>query len=291
MKTSKVQYRFRLMSLLFLPLLALASSCGSQTEKEPVVIERGFADLPESQVVHLSREDSIKWGLIPEHLLNPEMSGEEALASYQRNLKEAVASMENTLAAYRLHLAFLRAEIDSAAAQANEVEKFIDEMEKEYRAAIEKLNEDAIAATVPPVPMAEAANPAAQSAESGPKDGLYGIIEQQRAEVEANTAWFIVGTERTLARAGITESAKLALGAPRRLPVLKAEFDKTEMTMIRKDKRLYVPVFAAQATVLTSHPGDAYTWDCNEDGSIRYLVVKNPGRFWKESDCLVIVKK
>ena len=113
-----------------------------------------------------------------------------------------------------------------------------------------------------------------------------------RQIVDANRAWFIVGSYNELKEAGVVNKTGGFIGIGRKQGTvadmnteLFNEIDRTKVTTIAIGKK--------KAVVISQHPENSYELVADEeDASVTaYLRILNPSQFWKYTDYLVVSTK
>lgn len=105
--------------------------------------------------------------------------------------------------------------------------------------------------------------------------------QQQRLEEQIsrlNTAYFIAGTAKELKAQNILDKKTK----------INRDFNASAFTPIDITKINSIPVDTKNASLVTSHPSDSYTFN-REDKKIASLEITNPEKFWKASKYLVLV--
>ena len=102
-----------------------------------------------------------------------------------------------------------------------------------------------------------------------------------------NTAYYISGTYKELKELGIVdkEGGFIGIGANKELV---NNFDASAFTKVDIRKFKELPINAKSAKVITTHTSDSYTL-VEGDKTIEELVIENPDEFWKASKFLVVL--
>ena len=105
-------------------------------------------------------------------------------------------------------------------------------------------------------------------------------------QIEINTAYFAIGSEKSLIEDGLVnkEGGFLGFGKTSELDP-DATKDKFNEIDIRTTDRLIID--AEKVSLITEHPSNSYEI-VKEGDVVKYLDIKNPEKFWKISKYLVV---
>lgn len=106
--------------------------------------------------------------------------------------------------------------------------------------------------------------------------------EAKRMEAEANTVYYVIGTNKELKEHKILSGG----GLFRKTKTLAGNYDVSYFTRADRRTLTTIPLHSKKAKVMTSHPSDSYT--ISEQGGQKVLTITNPTRFWAVSNFLVV---
>ena len=106
--------------------------------------------------------------------------------------------------------------------------------------------------------------------------------EAKRMEAEANTVYYVIGTNKELKEHKILSGG----GLFRKTKTLAGNYDVSYFTRADRRTLTTIPLHSKKAKVMTSQPSDSYT--ISEQGGQKVLTITNPTRFWAVSNFLVV---
>lgn len=106
--------------------------------------------------------------------------------------------------------------------------------------------------------------------------------EAKRMEAEANTVYYVIGTNKELKEHKILSGG----GLFRKTKTLAGNYDVSYFTRADRRTLTTIPLHSKKAKVMTSQPSDSYT--ISEQGGQKVLTITNPTRFWTVSNFLVV---
>lgn len=106
--------------------------------------------------------------------------------------------------------------------------------------------------------------------------------EAKRMEAEANTVYYVIGTNKELKEHKILSGG----GLFRKTKTLAGNYDVSYFTRADRRTLTMIPLHSKKAKVMTSQPSDSYT--ISEQGGQKVLTITNPTRFWAVSNFLVV---
>jgi chromosome segregation ATPase len=116
-------------------------------------------------------------------------------------------------------------------------------------------------------------------------------IQEQTEEIEArtiamNTAYYVVGTKKDLKEANIitSEGGFIGIGKEKKLA---DDFNVEDFTRIDIREVTTIPAPGRKIEIVTSHPSESY--EVQNEGDDRVIVIKDHKSFWKNSNYLVVV--
>jgi hypothetical protein len=212
----------------------------------------------------------------------------EGQPNVKNQINEQIKSIENLMAANKQKLANLQAKINNEgkesarlqelvnrqeeriAAQESQIAQLLTELESN-KVLIKKLNQDVSDLT----------------ASNEEKD-----LHIQRQTVEANRAYYVVGTYTDLNEAGIVAKTGGFIGIGRHQGT-NSEMPLDRFTQIDRTKVTTIPVNMKKAVVVSNHPENSYelVMDENDPKQVSYLRILNPAKFWEQTRFLVISTK
>jgi uncharacterized coiled-coil protein SlyX len=113
-----------------------------------------------------------------------------------------------------------------------------------------------------------------------------------RQTVEANKAYFIVGTYKELKELGVVSKSGGFIGIGKKQNAV-GDMPTDHFTTIDRTKVTTITVGQKKAVVISKHPADSYqlVMDDSDPSVVAYLKVLNPASFWKYTRYLVISTK
>lgn len=109
--------------------------------------------------------------------------------------------------------------------------------------------------------------------------------ELESTQDSMNEAFYAIGTKKELKEKNIVvKNGFLSLGSK---DILKDVFDKSYFTKIDIRSISEIPLYAAKAKLLTSHPANTYSISMGDNKDL-YLIIKDQKEFWSISKYLVI---
>lgn len=106
--------------------------------------------------------------------------------------------------------------------------------------------------------------------------------EAKRLDAEANTIYYVIGTDKELKNHKILSGG----GLFRKTKTLEGNYDMSYFTRADRRTLTTIPLHSKKAKVMTNQPKDSYT--ITEQGGQQVLTITNPTRFWALSNFLVI---
>ncbi|MDD4848446.1 MAG: hypothetical protein PHR53_06770 [Bacteroidales bacterium] len=107
--------------------------------------------------------------------------------------------------------------------------------------------------------------------------GMSDVIDEQQAKL--NTAWYRLATKKALKEEGVIDKKGEVV------PETNPMFQKVDITTFKE-----VPVYAAKAEILTSHPAESYEI-ITVDKQVEKIIIKDPEAFWSVQKRLVVQVK
>lgn len=107
--------------------------------------------------------------------------------------------------------------------------------------------------------------------------GMENVIDDQQAKL--NTAWFRLATKKALKEEGVINNKGDVV------PETNSMFQKVDITTFNE-----VPVYAAKAEILTSHPAESYEI-VGDKKQVEKIIIKDFEAFWSVQKRLVVQVK
>lgn len=117
------------------------------------------------------------------------------------------------------------------------------------------------------------------------KQSLEGTLVRQ--DLELNTVYYIVGSERSLREQGIVEKSGF-IGRTLKVP---DSYNPEPFTSIDRRQLDRIVVGQRRSTIVTSHPEGSYQRVEGRDGQLEEIRITDPERFWEMSRILVVSYK
>lgn len=212
----------------------------------------------------------------------------EGKVNQKKQIADQMASIESMMADNKKKIAQLNSRVSTLGKKADDLEAFITRLEE--RAAQQEQQIAALTAELENSKMIIRglnANVSELTAQNQMKDDY---IAQQI--LDANRAWFVVGSYNELRDAGIVAKSGGFIGIGRKQGTVDdmntevfTEIDRTKVTTISINKK--------KAVVISQHPENSYELvsDDENESIVAYLRILNPTQFWKYTDYLVISTK
>ncbi len=114
--------------------------------------------------------------------------------------------------------------------------------------------------------------------------------ELDKRERAMRTAYYTVGTYKELhdARVVDREGGFLGMASAKKL---KTDFNKERFTRIDILSYTEIPVFSKEAQLVTNHPSESYQLVRGSDGSVQWIKITDPMKFWESSKYLVVITR
>ncbi len=231
--------------------------------------------------------DSIK---AKEMIINETTEGNvELKKSAKDQIIEDINTIYSLLEENKQKLADLRKQLGKSSYKITELERMIasmskqlEEKDQEIAALTEMLNQMDIKIGV----LTRDVDRLTQEGEAKSE-----TIQQQSEEIEArtiamNTAYYVVGTKKDLKEANIitSEGGFIGIGKEKKLA---DDFNVDDLTRIDIREVTTIPAPGRKIEIVTSHPTDSY--EIQNEGDERVIVIKDYKAFWKNSNYLVVV--
>lgn len=107
-------------------------------------------------------------------------------------------------------------------------------------------------------------------------------------ERELYTAYYLVDDFKTLKQKNVAVREGGLFGLATK--DMKADFNKDEFTRVDIRQSRYIPIFAREANLLSTHDPASYEF-IEEDDKIKYLHIIDPDKFWVSGKFLVVETK
>lgn len=224
---------------------------------------------------------SAKYGKVQEMKNN----NVESNGNVKGEINEQISTIESMLEANKKKIGELNARISSLGKEKTKLQEFVTRLEERItsqetqiaelmrelesnKVIIQNLNQN--------VSELSASNKAKEA-----------IIEQQT--IEANRAYFVVGSFKDLKDAGIVNKSGGFIGIGKRQST-NTEMETSKFTMIDKTKVTTITINLKKAKVVSPHPESSYelVMDENDDKIVSYLRILDPVKFWNQTRYLVI---
>lgn len=200
-------------------------------------------------------------------------------------IRQNLSNIKNRLAANRELLAKMEAKLKASGNQNSVLSKTIEQLKSHIASQDEKIAglEEELTAARGQIDELHGQVSKTQEellAESAAKE--LAQAEATRAQNEANTVYYALGTSKELKKNGLLE--KKFLGQTK---VLKGEFNETYFTKADKRSLSVIPTGAKKIKIWSNMPEDSYTIVDNADGT-KTLNITNPQSFWSITPFLVV---
>ena len=231
--------------------------------------------------------DSIK---AKEMIINEKTEGQVELKKTSKDqIIEDINTIYSLLEENKEKLAELRRQLGKSYYKITELEKMINRMslqleekDQEIAALTEMLNQMDIKI----VALTQDVDRLTQEGQEKSQ-----TIQQQSEEIEArtiamNTAYYVVGTKKDLKDANIitSEGGFIGIGKEKKL---SDDFDVEDFTRIDIREVTTIPAPGKKIEIVTSHPAESY--EIQNEGDERVILIKDAKAFWKNSQYLVVV--
>ena len=231
--------------------------------------------------------DSIK---AKEMIINETTEGQLELKKTSKDkIIEDINTIYSLLEENKEKLADLRRQLGKSNYQVSELEKMIanmsrqlEEKDQEIAALTEMLNQMDIKIVALSKDVDRLTLEGAEKTQT---------INQQSEEIEArtiamNTAYYVVGTKKDLKEANIitSEGGFIGIGKEKKLA---DDFNVDEFQKIDIREVTTIPAPGKKIEIVTSHPVESY--EIQNEGDERVIVIKDYEAFWNNSRYLVVV--
>ncbi|MGZ3899095.1 MAG: Cbp1 family collagen-binding glycoprotein adhesin [Bacteroidia bacterium] len=112
------------------------------------------------------------------------------------------------------------------------------------------------------------------------------LIASQTASIQ--TVYYLVGKSKDLTKMKVIDKKGGLLGIGK-TDKLSPEFDTENFTRVDYTQVLSIPINSKKARVVTTHPGDSYILDKDQNNMYTMLRIIKPEKFWSASKYLVII--
>lgn len=120
-------------------------------------------------------------------------------------------------------------------------------------------------------------------------DEKTAIIEEQTAQM--NTAYYVVGNNKTLSEAKVIDRTGGFIGIGR-TSSLSENVDHSNFTKVDVTNIKYIPVHGKRVKLITKHPSESYSLEYDETNEdlVKGIAITSEEQFWSVSNYLVVQK-
>ena len=212
----------------------------------------------------------------------------EGNARVKGQITDQLAVIENLLSSNKEKIASLNAKIANMGKENTKLQEFIDNLNEritQQEAQIDDLQKEL---NVSKATIKQLSDNVSELTQSNMEKDEY--IAYQT--LEANKAYYIVGTYNELKEKGIANKSGGFIGIGRKQNT-SSDMDISQFQMIDRTKVTTIAIGQRKVQVLSKHPAGSYelVMDENDPKTVAYLVINNVKSFWQYTDYLVISTK
>lgn len=286
--------KFFLMLVAAMPLLF--NSCNSEDPEKTAALQR--ADSLQSIVDSKDNEINALFDVLNEIESNlSEISSRYSQVSTLRQqnpernrgqITDQLAGIEALLAKNKEKIASLNSKISSLGQENSKLQEFIDQLNKRVEDQEQQINNLMSELAISKNTIQELSENVSELTASNQEKDDY--IAYQT--VEANKAYYIVGTYSELKELGIVNKSGGFIGIGKKQQASE-NMDVSHFQTIDRTKVTTITVNQRKAQIISKHPEGSYelVMDENDSKTVAYLTIKDVNAFWRFTKYLVISTK
>ena len=286
--------KFFLMLVAAMPLLF--TSCNSEDPEKTAALQR--ADSLQAIVDSKDNEINALFDVLNEIESNlSEISSRYSQVSTLRQqnpernrgqITDQLAGIEALLAKNKEKIASLNSKISSLGQENSKLQEFIDQLNKRVEDQEQQINNLMSELAISKNTIQELSENVSELTASNQEKDDY--IAYQT--VEANKAYYIVGTYSELKELGIVNKSGGFIGIGKKQQASE-NMDVSHFQTIDRTKVTTITVNQRKAQIISKHPEGSYelVMDENDSKTVAYLTIKDVNAFWRFTKYLVISTK
>ncbi|MCR5065709.1 MAG: hypothetical protein K6A67_08055 [Bacteroidales bacterium] len=286
--------KFFLMLVAAMPLLF--TSCNSEDPEKTAALQR--ADSLQAIVDSKDNEINALFDVLNEIESNlSEISSRYSQVSTLRQqnpernrgqITDQLAGIEALLAKNKEKIASLNSKISSLGQENSKLQEFIDQLNKRVEDQEQQINNLMGELAISKNTIQELSENVSELTASNQEKDDY--IAYQT--VEANKAYYIVGTYSELKELGIVNKSGGFIGIGKKQQASE-NMDVSHFQTIDRTKVTTITVNQRKAQIISKHPEGSYelVMDENDSKTVAYLTIKDVNAFWRFTKYLVISTK